>query len=171
MSDDFNDFDAYTVDGAAAVMQAEIDLDNRQAAAELDAVWVVNWRELDDETAHDVWVDLRDWVEWFTLRYQVSPTVVPDCWWKHGWLVEELSALRSAHRALFDPNDTGLGPIGWHERYALAAERIKKASASSGCTNGHQETRPIRDWSAATDETEWDTWITRAHGAQTAGPA
>lgn len=164
MSDDFDDFDDFTVDEAAAAMQAEIDLDNRQAAAEIDAVWVVNWRELDNETAHDVWVDLREWVEWFTLRYQVSPTVVPDCWWKHGWLVEELSALRSAHRALFDPHDTGLGPIGWHERYALAAERIKKASSSAGCTNGHQGTRPIRDWSVATDESEWDQWITHAHG-------
>lgn len=58
MSDDFDD---YTIDEIAAVMQAEIELDNRQAAAELDTVWVVNWRELDDETAHDVWGDLRDW--------------------------------------------------------------------------------------------------------------
>lgn len=74
MSDDFEDF---TVDEAAAAMQAEIDLDNRQAAAEIDAVWVVNWRELDNETAHDVWVDLREWVEWITLRYQVSPPSSP----------------------------------------------------------------------------------------------
>lgn len=160
-----DDFDGLTIDEAAALMDGEINLDNRRAAAELDAVWVVNWRELDDETAHDVWVDLRGWVEWFTIRYQVSATVVPDCWWMHGWLVEELSALRSAHRALFDAADTGLGPIGWHERFALARERIKMAAASLGCSGGHQDKQPIRDWSTVTDETAWHAWIDHAHGS------
>ena len=50
--------DEFDVDEAAAMMQAEIDLDNRQAATEIDAVWVVNWRELDDETARDENVNL-----------------------------------------------------------------------------------------------------------------
>lgn len=155
--------DEFDVDEAAAMMQAEIDLDNRQAATEIDAVWVVNWRELDDETARDVWIDLRGWVEWFTVRYDISATVVPDCWWRHGALVEELSALRGAHRALFDAADTGLGPIGWHERYTLAKTRIQNVSSTLGCTNGHEDPKR-RDWSTATDEDAWDAWTSRAHG-------
>ena len=152
------------VDEAAAMMQAEIDLDNRQAATEIDAVWVVNWRELDDETARDVWIDLRGWVEWFTVRYDISATVVPDCWWRHGALVEELSALRGAHRALFDAADTGLGPIGWHERLPAAKQRLKEASAPLGCTTGQHQDKKPRDWSRVTDEADWVTWSAQAHG-------
>ena len=52
---------------------------------------------------------LRDWVEWFTVRYDVPVSVVPNCWWRHGALVEELSALHVAHLAAFDASDAGFG--------------------------------------------------------------
>ena len=149
-----------------ALLQEEIDQydrHNRESAAALTSAGIINWRELPDEDARAAWVELRSWVEWFTARYQISGTVVPNCWWRHGVLVEELSALHTAHTALFASTDSGLGPIGWHERYTLAKTRIQNVSSTLGCTNGHEDPKR-RDWSTATDEDAWDAWTSRAHG-------
>lgn len=121
----------------------------------------LNWRTLDDTAAHAEWVALRGFVEWFTTRYAIPPSVVPDCWWAHGALVEELSALHAAHTAWFDAQDTGLGPITWHEHLAVALPRLSRAYGG-GCNNGHKTTKP-RSWTAVTDEQEWDAWTNRSH--------
>lgn len=121
----------------------------------------VNWRTLPDENAAERWTLLREWVEWFTVRYQIPISTVPDCWWQHGALVEELSALHLAHNASFHPSDTGLGPIGWHERLAVTLPRLTRAYGG-GCTNGHRPLKP-RAWANATDEAAWTAWTTQAH--------
>jgi len=120
----------------------------------------IDWRRLSDDAAAAEWAALREWVEWFTVRYNLPVSIVPVCWFKHGALVEELSALFVAHLASFDERDTGYGPIGWHERFSLAHPRLQRAGA--GCASGHNETRP-RSWVGATDEQEWDAWITQTH--------
>lgn len=121
---------------------------------------VVDWRRMSDDDARKEWNELRAWVEWFTVRYNVPVSVVPNCWWRHGALVEELSALHVAHLAAFDQSDAGFGAIGWHERLSLATPRLSRAGA--GCASGHDEIRP-RSWSTATDEAEWDAWTSEAH--------
>jgi hypothetical protein len=71
---------------------------------------------------------LRDWVEWFTVRYQISESVVPV-------LVQarrprrELSALHTAHTVAFHPSDSGFGPIGArtpHARVAPPASGVRR---------------------------------------------
>ena len=86
-----------------------------------------SWRTMQDQQARDEWRALRDWVEWGTVRYEISVSLIPECWWKHGALVEELSALHSAHRAAFHPTDSGNGPITWHQHFAnaMAAQEVK----------------------------------------------
>jgi hypothetical protein len=120
-----------------------------------------NWRTMTDEQAPDEWEALRDWTEWFVRRYRVPESTVPPCWYRHGQLVEELSALHCAHRAAFDPSDSGNGPIGWHERLALALPRMSKVYAG-GCSNGHRE-HPSRPWPKVATEEEWDAWIRQSH--------
>ena len=85
----------------------------------------------------------------------------PPCWWKHGHLVEELSALHTAHTAAFDSSDAGFGPIGWHERLSLAMPRLTRAYAG-GCGNGHRDINP-RSSIGQIDEQEWDAWTSQAH--------
>lgn len=119
----------------------------------------VNWHTLPDQDAAAVWEALREWVEWFTLRYNIPISTVPDCWYQHGHLVEELSALHTAHIAAFDPTDTGYGPIGWHERLTLALPRLTRAYGG-GCNNGHRTTKP-RTWHTGQDE--WTAWTNQAH--------
>lgn len=155
-----NDIDPEEVERLLAADASRLSTMPHGAPSEPLGIHPVDWRSLPDEVAGEEWTTLRDWVEWFTVRYRVAMSVVPDCWWRHGQLVEELSALRTAHLASFDPADTGYGPIGWHERLALALPRLQKSGA--GCASGHNETKP-RSWSAATDETEWDAWTRQAH--------
>lgn len=125
---------------------------------------VVNWRTLRNEDAADEWRQLREWVEWFAVRYAIPHSTVPTCWWQHGALVEELSALHTAHLAAFHDTDSGYGPISWHERLTPATARLTRAYGG-GCTHGHQTLKP-RSWTGATDEQEWDTWITQTHATE-----
>ncbi|WP_439593068.1 hypothetical protein [Microbacterium sp.] len=134
---------------------------DRDESSEPIAAEIINWRYLTSGEAEQVWADLRDWVEWFTVRYRVPISTVPNCWWQHEQLVEELSALHTAHVVCFDDADTGLGPVGWHERLAIARPRLTHAYGG-GCSNGHQDT-PSRSWATVTDENAWTAWTTQAH--------
>ncbi len=120
-----------------------------------------NWRTMTDQQARDEWSALRDWVEWVTVRYDIPLSLIPTCWWKHGALVEELSALHSAHRAAFHSMDNGNGPITWHQHFANAIPRLRNAY-NGGCSEGHSSRRP-RSWSGVTDEEEWDAWTNQSH--------
>ncbi|NYE18018.1 hypothetical protein [Microbacterium immunditiarum] len=141
----------------------QFDPRSRAGSSEPIGAHAVDWRRLGDENAAAEWRMLRDWVEWFTVRYNIAVSVVPDCWWRHGALVEELSALHIAHLASFDSSDGGYGAIGWHEHLSLALPRLTRAGA--GCASGHTDSKP-RSWSNRTDEQEWEAWIaeTHAHG-------
>lgn len=155
------EFDPDDVDALLARELSGFDPLSRYGSSRPIGGVVVNWRELPDEDAVEHWRALRSWVEWFTVRYNIAISVVPNCWWRHGHLVEELSALHTAHVAAFDPSDAGFGPIGWHERLAIAQPRLSRAYGG-GCSNGHKPTR-ARSWSQATDEQEWQTWTGQAH--------
>ncbi|MEN2739668.1 hypothetical protein ABCS02_17895 [Microbacterium sp. X-17] len=120
---------------------------------------VINWRTLGNADAPEVWTDLREWVVWFTHRYNLASRKIPPCWFKHGALVEELSALHTAWLVSYDSLDAGYGPIGWHERLAVAIPRL--ASWYNGeCHNGHTELPQTGDDAVPT---EWADWIGRSH--------
>jgi hypothetical protein len=137
----------------------------RSASSEPLGAVVINWRTLTAPQARTAWVELRAWVEWFTVCYRISESVVPACWWKHRQLVVELSALHIAHTASYDSTDTGYGPIRWHEHLNLALPRLSRAY-SGGCARGHDPLKP-RSWATVTDETEWDAWTGQAHAHET----
>ncbi|MFB8385582.1 hypothetical protein ACFC3F_00400 [Microbacterium sp. NPDC055910] len=149
------DYDGMLADDLA------LDARQRGGTSAAIAAHVVNWRTLTDEGAPVEWAALRAWVEWFTVRYHVPHSVIPNCWWQHGALVEELSALHTAHTVSFDSSDTGYGPVGFHEHLTLAHPRLTRAYGG-GCNNGHQATRP-RSWTNVTDEKEWAAWTTTGH--------
>lgn len=149
------------VDDLIAGQMSGFDPGNRYGDSTPIGARVVNWYTLDDADAPEVWNELRAWVEWFTIRYRISDSMVPDCWYLHEPLVEELSALHTAHVAAFDPSDTGFGPIGWHERLSLAIPRLGRAYYG-GCTRGHSPLKP-RSWAGTIDEQEWDAWTSQAH--------
>lgn len=81
------------------------------------------WDSLDREAAQQLWAELVDWVGWFRVRYELA-TEVPGCWYRHGRMVEELTALMAAHRAAYDQANSADGDVqywpgmaGWHSQY------------------------------------------------------
>ena len=121
-------------------------------------VTVVNWRTLADSDASQVWTELGDWVSWFVRRYNLPARKIPPCWFKHGALVEELSALHTAWLVSYDSLDAGYGPIGWHERLAVAIPRLAGWYNGEG-HNGHTELPSSTD----AESHDWADWISRSH--------
>lgn len=139
----------------------------RDVSSEAIGGHAVDWFTMKDADAAAEWIVLRAWVEWVTVRYNIPVSVVPTCWYQHGALVEELSALRTAHRAAFDKTDAGNGPALWHERLALAHGRLSRAYGG-GCNNGHQPTKP-RTW-PVDPGADWDAWTSQAHAHRDTPP-
>lgn len=153
--------DSPDLDDLIAEEMSDFEPESRFGSSEPIGAPSVNWRTLNDADARVAWIELRSWIEWFTVRYEISESVVPACWFKHGDLVEELSALHIAHTVAFDASDAGFGPIGWHERLSIAIPRLRHAYAG-GCSRGHNKYKS-RSWTNTVDEEEWDAWVKKAH--------
>lgn len=113
-------------------------LDDREGAPTMLTPTVVNWRKIADDERADACSALADWVQnWLVPRYALQRRLVPDCWHQHPSMVEELSALHTAWLVAFDEADGGFGPIGWHERFALA---LTRDAFKEKCADGHRDT-------------------------------
>ena len=92
---------------------------------------------------------LAKWVNSLQVRYATESDWLKPCWWRHGFVVEELAALREAWLAVYDASDpidqaTGLK---WHEDAEKCRERIRKTvSIGSGCSAvSHLPDDPVTD--------------------------
>jgi hypothetical protein len=106
----------------------------------------VDWSALDGSTAANAWQQLDAWVRWLVTRYLLDHRDVPACWYQHTDLVEELSALRTAHRAAFDARGTAHGPLDWHQQLASSRQRLQTAVARTGCRPDEHRTHPLPAW-------------------------
>jgi hypothetical protein len=104
------------------------------------------WRQMDARAAAAAWVELDDWVRWLARRYSLDHRDVPPCWFAHGHLVEELSALRTAHRASFDPAASAMAPVEWHQVLAAARTRLQLWSSRTGCRQGEHRPDAPPSW-------------------------
>ncbi|HEY0238689.1 MAG TPA: hypothetical protein VGC37_08590 [Friedmanniella sp.] len=94
----------------------------------------INWRDLDPGDAEAEWLELNAWVHWLRSTYHLPPVVVPPCWHRHPELVWELSALHLHWLGAFDPAQQASAPIGWHQDFAAARERLRDWTSVTGCT-------------------------------------
>ena len=95
----------------------------------------VNWAALDVQAAAEQWELLTDWTDWLRERYQLHESI-PRCWYAHGPMIEELSALRTAWAGAYLAPDAQLGdPLGWHDALDRVAYRIRQWDRN-GCRDG-----------------------------------
>lgn len=104
---------------------------------------------LPGEHDHVEMAALCDWVDGLVTRYASVGDWIRPCWWRHGYVVEELAALRVAWLAVFDaeqPMDPTAG-VRWHEEAERCRERIRRTiSAGPGCTTvTHRPDQPVTD--------------------------
>lgn len=86
------------------------------------------WPLLDQEQAALLWREVADWTTWFRNRYNDTRPVrkIPDCWYCHPGLVEELTALMAAWQGAYQANrdpETHVELVGtaeltaWHTQW------------------------------------------------------
>lgn len=107
----------------------------------------LSWLDLDDrdEDQHDgaalaqeVLTELSAWLLRVFLRY--SDAVLPECWWWHPDVVEELLCLmRSWLAAYVDSDATVARAADWHDRYRPGVVKRIKAATSNCSLENHQD--------------------------------
>lgn len=96
---------------------------------------------------------LAEWVEALAVRYATTSDWLRPCWWRHGLVVEELAALRTAWLAVYDASESvdPTAGVRWHEEAERCRERIRRAIASGpGCTAVSHKADEV-----LTDDTRW----------------
>jgi hypothetical protein len=112
-----------------------------KASNEVQAELRRPWHKLTAEQAEKRWLELRNWVEWLVVRDNIGSKEIPDCWYVHDGLVDELEALRWAWIACNKPDSKMNDPIAWRE--LLQRARLRWPSFNpNGCSTTHTETRP-----------------------------
>lgn len=113
-------------------------------------------RRGDREVTGAVMEPLRDWVDWFITRWQISPSEVPPCWWRHGPIMAELYALWCCYQLAHASTDSGAGPLSFMERLVGARGRLRSATSSAGCSARlHEDAAAPVVLTEGTDSSEW----------------
>lgn len=107
----------------------------------------VRWAELKPAERAALWPEFVAWVIWVADRYEVTNDQLPrQCWWRHGAVVEELTALWTSHQSAYAPGeDAGSAPHLWQDALARAIERIGRLWVGA-CRNGHHRDRHREKW-------------------------
>lgn len=100
------------------------------------------WHTLTRAEAADAWSTLCNWVDWLTDRYQLDDSL-PDCWYRHAAMVDELDALHVAWTgAYLDPSARPTDAAYWHELLARTLARVREWDRY-GCAAGtHRDDIP-----------------------------
>lgn len=118
----------------------------------------VCWKIIDRAVAAREWPALQEWVRWLVARYGLAPRTVPPCWYRHGGVVEELSALRTGWLAAFAADAPGSAPLDWHTMFATARTRLDETVSQTGCTKEDHRADHVAAWVAAPDN-EFETTV------------
>ncbi|WP_416969397.1 hypothetical protein [Streptomyces sp. 4F14] len=102
----------------------------------------VRWHELDPGQHAELWPQFVAWVIWAADRYELTTDQLPrQCWWKHGAVVEELTALWTSHESAYaSGEDGGSAPYLWQDAVARALERMGRFWLGA-CRNGQHKQR------------------------------
>ena len=106
----------------------------------------VDWSLVTSGDAERLWVRLDTWARWLVARYSLDARELPRCWYLHGALVEELTALLGAHTAAFDPAQTPNGPADWHRLFWDTRARLHDWTSRSGCSGREHRPGDVPDW-------------------------
>ncbi|MEV5434446.1 hypothetical protein AB0K80_00180 [Streptomyces sp. NPDC052682] len=129
----------------------------------------VCWADLEPAERAALWPEFVDWVIWMADRYEVTNDQLPrQCWWRHGSVVEELTALWTSHQSAYARGeDAGSAPYLWQDALARAIERIGRLWVGT-CRNGHHRERHRERWG---DDEEYLALILAAARAPAPAPA
>jgi hypothetical protein len=113
-----------------------------------------NWRTMSAAHADVAWNHLAEFVDWLVARYELDDTL-PECWYRHGPLVEELNALQFFWTAAFaNPHAKAIEPAQFHTLLGQVLVRLRGWNRY-GCAAGtHHDSQPVGPDDAALAERE-----------------
>lgn len=101
-----------------------------------------SWKKLNRKAAYQSWDAVGEFVEWLVKRFDLGD-VIPPCWWAHGAIVEELTALWAAWLAAYDHDEAeASAPIEWMEHLATCRGRLVEWDRMGCAQRGHREGSP-----------------------------
>ena len=106
----------------------------------------VRWATLDRATAAREWAALADWVRWLATRYALATRTIPPCWYRHGGIVEELSALRTGWLAAYAPDAHLSAALDWHHTFDGTRNRLHETTRGNGCTKDDHRDDDMASW-------------------------
>jgi len=143
----------HQIDGLEAQvsrLQNRVDeLSGRKRISHDDDIKLVVWQTLSPARQAEELKKLAAWVDWLQVRYASTGEWLRPCWWRHGFVVEELSGLRTAWRGVYQSVETTetSAALEWHDAAEHCRERIRQAiSTGPGCTTvTHKSDQPVTD--------------------------
>lgn len=135
--------------------------------------YAVRWADLDPQNLAAELHVLTGWVRWLVTRYALDHRDVPPCWYRHGALVEELTALRGAWDLAYDPAQSAAASADWQLTFAHARLRLRDWAARTGCKHGEHRPDTIERWARDPEGTGWTAALHNHldHLGNQAGPA
>ena len=100
------------------------------------------WQQIPSTVAADAWLALVGWVDALIERYQLHEKL-PDCWYRHGSMVEELHALHLAWcGAYYGTHAMPADRAFWHDHLERVLTRISRWDLR-GCISGQHRDTPL----------------------------
>jgi hypothetical protein len=92
---------------------------------------------------------LATWVDRMLERYAAAGDWLRPCWWRHGFVVEELAALCASWLGVYSADEVPAptAAVRWHEEAEKCRERIRRTvSTGPGCTAiSHKPDQSVTD--------------------------
>ncbi|WP_445517309.1 hypothetical protein [Streptomyces sp. NEAU-174] len=107
----------------------------------------VCWDDLSAVQRAKLWPEFVAWVIWLADRKELTNDQLPrQCWWKHGAVVDELTALWTSHESAYaSGEDAGSAPYLWQDALDRGIERIGRRWLGT-CRNGQHRDRHRSAW-------------------------
>ena len=102
-----------------------------------------SWVGLDPGVRAERLRELHQWVTWLVDTYEVPTGQLPDCWYRHGSMTADLTALRAGWTAAYlAPEGEPDRPSRWHDTLERTLRRIRDWDRH-GCGRSGSHTEQI----------------------------
>lgn len=122
------------------------------------------WRAIDPEDLSGVWQDLRNWVDWLVVEYDISKQQIPSCWYRHRQVVAELYAMRCAEWKVWESNEPQTNAaFQFHPHLASMLQRLSNLVGKCNTNGKHVEEQSYGDLPSGVltyDEDDWAQFLT-----------
>lgn len=122
------------------------------------------WRDIDPEDMPGIWQDLRNWVDWLVVEYDISKQQIPPCWYRHRKVVAELYAMRCAEWKVWESNEPQTNAaFQFHPHLASMIQRLSNLVGKCINSKKHVEDQSYGDLPSGVltyDEDDWSQFLT-----------